>query len=98
MEHYIEDLDAMFKNTQSRLFAHFNAFTERIQRKFDSHIMRNTIEKKFVDMSPVRREEPEPQTPLQELDTQGLSQARSDKKLRENLQETRKTLKLDATE
>jgi len=54
MEHYIEDLDAMFKNTQSRLFAHFQAFGERVQRKFESHIMRNTIEKKFTDMSPVR--------------------------------------------
>lgn len=47
MESYVEDVDKLFEQTQGKLLAHYNAFVDRVKRKFEREISENCIEDKF---------------------------------------------------
>lgn len=54
IENHIDDIDKLFEKTQSKLWAHFNAFVERVKRKFDWEVAENCIEDKFTSVSPMK--------------------------------------------
>jgi len=49
---YVDDVDTIFEQTQEKLWAHFNAFVERVKKRFDKEILENCIEDQFQVLSP----------------------------------------------
>lgn len=44
MTGYIDEVDTLFEQTQQKLWAHFNAFVERVKKRFDKEILESCIE------------------------------------------------------
>lgn len=53
MGSYIEDIDSLFEQTQSKLQAHYSAFVDRVKKKFEREIKEHCIEDKFQTLSPI---------------------------------------------